>query len=318
MNENLQLGHLDPDTLTAFAEATLPAHERANTLDHLAVCPRCRTLVQLAMPPIEELQPIAAVPARDGLARWRWLWASATAVAAAGLAALLLLPAHQPPPPAIAKVQIAPLPEAMSSSQPPPPAKSPSSTQDHRVPPSAAAPPASKPEAPAGRLRSPAPKPETNSAYPSAGFPPPPPSAQPAAAPAMVARQTQKALQFRESQTPAPAPPPSRYVAESAATRAQAQNAAVSAPVVGLPSRLAIASRLAVGPRVVVADSAGTVFLSIDRGLHWDPVQPAWTGTVLRIEAARTGSDAPTSVFALLTSAGERWLSSDGRTWTHP
>ncbi len=46
--------HPDADQLNAFVEHTLPAHEQQQTLAHLAVCPACRQIVALSLPPAEE------------------------------------------------------------------------------------------------------------------------------------------------------------------------------------------------------------------------------------------------------------------------
>ncbi len=52
MSELLQAGqHPDADQLNAFVEHTLPAHEQQQTLAHLAVCPACRQIVALSLPP---------------------------------------------------------------------------------------------------------------------------------------------------------------------------------------------------------------------------------------------------------------------------
>ncbi|HEY5330394.1 MAG TPA: carboxypeptidase regulatory-like domain-containing protein [Acidobacteriaceae bacterium] len=82
--------HPDADQLSAFAEDALPAHEREQTLAHLAGCADCRTIVSLALPPVEDvpqLQPAAAN--RPWFYGWNVAW-----LAGAGLAALVFLTVH--------------------------------------------------------------------------------------------------------------------------------------------------------------------------------------------------------------------------------
>src|SRR5665213_2914437 len=82
--------HPDADQLSAFAEDTLPAHEREQTLAHLAGCADCRTIVSLALPPVEDvpqLQPAATH--RPWFYGWNVAW-----LAGAGLAALVFLTVH--------------------------------------------------------------------------------------------------------------------------------------------------------------------------------------------------------------------------------
>ena len=56
MSEFLQSGqHPDADQLSALVEHALPPHLQQQTLAHLAVCPDCRTIVALSLPPVEEL-----------------------------------------------------------------------------------------------------------------------------------------------------------------------------------------------------------------------------------------------------------------------
>ena len=56
MSELLQSGqHPDADQLGAFVEHALPPHLQQQTLAHLAICPDCRTIVALSLPPLEKL-----------------------------------------------------------------------------------------------------------------------------------------------------------------------------------------------------------------------------------------------------------------------
>jgi hypothetical protein len=79
MSELFQAGqHPDADQLSAFLERALPAHEQRETLAHLALCPHCRQLVVLSLPPGDESPTLEREPARH---RW-WAWAGIPALAA--------------------------------------------------------------------------------------------------------------------------------------------------------------------------------------------------------------------------------------------
>lgn len=60
--------HPDANLLSAFAEKSLPDHERAAVLDHLASCNDCRDILALSLPAIESLQPVF----QPSPARWTW------------------------------------------------------------------------------------------------------------------------------------------------------------------------------------------------------------------------------------------------------
>ncbi len=66
MSDLLQPGqHPDADQLSVFVEQALPPHEREQILAHLAICPDCRSIVFLTLPPLEDAvelmpQPIAS------------------------------------------------------------------------------------------------------------------------------------------------------------------------------------------------------------------------------------------------------------------
>lgn len=68
------IGHPDPDLLTAFSERSLPAHERAVVMEHLARCGECRDVVALALPATEAVTETARF-AQHAWFRWpvlRW------------------------------------------------------------------------------------------------------------------------------------------------------------------------------------------------------------------------------------------------------
>jgi hypothetical protein len=79
MSELFQAGqHPDADQLNAFVERALPAHEQQQTLAHLALCPHCRQIVALSLPPGDESPILPHEPVRH---RW-WAWAGIPALAA--------------------------------------------------------------------------------------------------------------------------------------------------------------------------------------------------------------------------------------------
>jgi hypothetical protein len=84
--------HPDADLLTAFAEQSLPAEERATVLDHLARCGDCRDVVALALPSTETLQA-AARPVRGAWFPWpvlRWGFVAAGVVIVSSIGVLQL------------------------------------------------------------------------------------------------------------------------------------------------------------------------------------------------------------------------------------
>ncbi len=87
--------HPDSDQLAAFAEHSLPPHEHAQTLAHLAACPGCRKVVFLAQQAAENeaAMPAPAAPRRSTLAGWFSGWNLAWPAAAA-LAAMIAVTVH--------------------------------------------------------------------------------------------------------------------------------------------------------------------------------------------------------------------------------
>jgi Carboxypeptidase regulatory-like domain/Putative zinc-finger len=124
MSEVLQSGlHPDADQLSAFVEQALPAGERELTLAHLAVCPRCRAVIALSLPPADE--PV--LPLRE-LARGRWftgwnlVWSAALSVSAAAFFAIYIYRAATPRS-APARMAVAqPSPSPATPVRPPEPA----------------------------------------------------------------------------------------------------------------------------------------------------------------------------------------------------
>ncbi len=73
MQQPLLSDHPDADTLTAFAERSLPNLERSVVMEHVARCGECREVLALALPEIEEV--VVPVPVRRpwlGIPALRW------------------------------------------------------------------------------------------------------------------------------------------------------------------------------------------------------------------------------------------------------
>lgn len=85
--------HPDADQLNAFAEDALSAHEREQTLAHLAGCADCRLIVSLALPPVDDVPQPHPVAERRPWFSWLYGWNVAW-LAGAGLAALIFLTVH--------------------------------------------------------------------------------------------------------------------------------------------------------------------------------------------------------------------------------
>ena len=139
MSELIQSGqHPDADQLSAFVEQALPAHEREQTLVHLAICADCRAIVALSLPPLDEAPALQPEPARrPWLSGWNLAWPAAGLAALAALVFFIVHLHNVAPiksgvtapteiaisrPPAPATVQSTP-PASIAASPPPPAAK---------------------------------------------------------------------------------------------------------------------------------------------------------------------------------------------------
>ncbi len=89
MNKNAHLDfHPDAESLNAFAEQALVDRERAEIVEHLAVCSRCRQVVYLAQEAVVEMEPAVAAAASRATAprepwyrNWRFAWVPVGAMA---------------------------------------------------------------------------------------------------------------------------------------------------------------------------------------------------------------------------------------------
>jgi hypothetical protein len=102
-----------------------------------------------------------------------------------------------------------------------------------------------------------------------------------------------------------------------------------------LPSGLPAVAATSASHHLLAIDSAGTLFLSEDSGVVWEPIPQPWTGhaTELRFSPAAPGppaaiagaapADAASGAayaplpafFEIVTESGIHWTSTDGRTW---
>jgi Carboxypeptidase regulatory-like domain/Putative zinc-finger len=287
MSDLLQSGqHPDADQLSAFIERALPAHEQEETLAHLAICPHCRSIVALSMPPADPLpQPHPEPARRPWLSGWMMVWPAGAALAALILAGIymrngLVVEKHVQPTQTAQSIPPAPRKEA-----PPPP------TVKLQAPRSAA------PQA--------APVPETTSqaadrlmAVPGGG------------------RNKLHTNQNRLSSFGASAGPSGAAARQSASVNSDGaahQAIQTDRPVAGgvlavdraqavpgrhgLPSGLRALSTVANARQVVAIDTDNTLFFSNDAGAHWTVITPPWQGRAVRVELV------PTS-YAMVTRNG--------------
>ena len=282
MSELLQSGqHPDADQLSAFIEHALPAHQREETLAHLAICSHCRSIVAFSLPPAEELpQPHPEPARRPWLSGWNLVWPAAVALAALVFAGIyirhgLVVPTHAPPTQTAQSFPPPPL------DQPPPPTlklESPRANARETARPSVAPGPDSAPKSQAAdRLMS----------VPGAGgvggnF-------RQRKTQADGASTVQGGIASAQSAT---------VISGSAANQAiQTESPAVAGMVAvdqaqaalgrhGLPSGLRALSTVANARQVVAIDTQNTLFLSNDAGAHWSVVYQPWQGRAVKVELA--------------------------------
>jgi Carboxypeptidase regulatory-like domain/Putative zinc-finger len=278
MSELLQSGqHPDADQLSAFIEHALPAHEQEETFAHLAICPHCRSIVALSMPPVAELpQPHPEPARRRWLSGWMMVWPAGAALAALLLAGIyirngLIVQSHLP------STQTA-------QSRPPESLK--------QLPPTLTL----KLQAPRSAVPQAAPVPETTSqaadrlmAVPGGG--------------GNKLRANQNRLSsFGASTGPSgAAATQSATVNSDGAAHQPIQTERPSAGGVlavdqaqavagrhGLPSGLRALSTVANARQVVAIDTDNTLFFSNDAGAHWNAITPPWQGRAVKVELVPT------------------------------
>jgi hypothetical protein len=268
MSELLQAGqHPDADQLNAFVEHTLPAHQQEQTLAHLAICPDCRQVVALSLPPGDQspiLQPQAVRP--------RWLpWAGVPALAALVLVMLFVRKEER-------TVRETPaLPQMADAHKPaPPPA------------------PSAPPEALRGSTPLAQRAPQTRAATPATRATPLPPVRQQPASGVMggilggigsgPAQPPTRPL-TEPSRSFAP-PSASEPVMALAAGRAQS----VLATLGPLPSHLPVLSMASHANQRVAIDTDHHLFFSDDEGRDWKAVPSRWKGRAVSVALTSAGS----------------------------
>jgi hypothetical protein len=278
MSDLLQSGqHPDADQLSAFMERALPAHEQEETLAHLAICPHCRSIVALSMPPVEPLpQPHPEPAPRRWLAGWMIVWPAGAALAALILAGIymqngLVVEKHVPPTHTAPSIPPAPRKEA-----PPPPTV--------------------KLQAPRSAVPQAAPVPETTTRAADRLMP------VPGGGGNKLHTNQNRLSSFGASTGPsgAAAAQSAAVISDGVANQAiQTESPAVGGILAvdhaqavpgrhGLPSGLRALSTVANARQVVAIDTDNTLFFSNDAGAHWNVITPPWQGRAVKVELVPT------------------------------
>ena len=260
--------HPDADQLSAFVEHTLPAHEQQQTLAHLAVCPACRQIVALSLPPAEEAptwQPEAV--RRRWSPRWYPAWVAIPALAALILVVLFVRNRETTDRDTSALSQMA---DAHKPEPAPPPAAS-------------AQPETARQPAPLAQYAN------RNSAVKAQKQRPP--VNQPTREPAGVSGSAGGVMGGILGGIGAPPtqPPAPAFAASSASAGGPVTTLAVdrlqsafSTPG-PLPSHLAILSMASRGNQRIAIDSDHHVFFSDDEGRNWKAIPSPWKGRAVRV-----------------------------------
>jgi Carboxypeptidase regulatory-like domain/Putative zinc-finger len=268
MSDLLQSGqHPDADQLSAFIEHSLPAHEREETLAHLAICPHCRSIVALSLPAAEELpQPHPEPARRPWFSGWKIVWPAGIAVAALALAGIYIR--HG----VVVEKHVTPVQTAQSAPPVAPEQLQPTAALKLQTPGSAPHPTARYSSAPVPETTSQSQAVDRLRAVPGGGM-----TAFGASAVAGGAATQSSSITVAGAsqgiQTASPA------VGLLAANQAQV------VPVRhGLPSGLPALSTVANARRVVAIDSHNTLFSSNDAGGHWNFITQPWQGRAVKVE----------------------------------
>jgi hypothetical protein len=277
MSEFLQAGqHPDADQLNAFVEHTLPVHEQQQTLAHLAVCPACRQIVALSLPPADESPILQPVVRHRWFTRLHPAWAGIPALAALMLVILFVRHGEKGVRQASSPAQIA---DAVKPAPPP----------------DVSAPPQTAPNA-----ASPAQHIHQKRHVAAATQPAPLTEArqQPATGGASGAMGVVGGIATRPAQ---PAMPGLTFGASSAI--GGSANAlvlhrvrSVFSPPSPLPSRLAILSMASKANQRLAIDTDHHLFFSDDEGKNWKAVPAQWKGRAVGValtSGISSGNEAP-------------------------
>jgi hypothetical protein len=312
MSELLQSGHHpDADQLSAFIEHVLPAHEQEETLAHLAVCPHCRSIVALSLPPVEEsLKPHPQPVRRPWLSGWNLAWPAAAAFAALVVVGILvgihirtgsIVRSHVPPTQAALSH-----PPATFSQTPPKPAVTPEpprsvTQQTARL--STAAPVAKitpEPQA-ADRLMS-VPGIGVNGRNFGQRVTP-----APGASRAQGGALNSLTVSAIGGPAAAAQAQPSATISVTAGNQPiQTENPAIGGTLAldqakiilsshPLPSGLRALSTVANARQIIAIDTHNTLFFSDDAGAHWNVISPQWNGRAVKVEAVSSTYEAGAS-----------------------
>ena len=283
MSELLEAGqHPDADQLNAFVEHTLPVHEQQQTLAHLAICPDCRQIVALSLPPGDEAPALQPEPVRPRwLPRWHPAWAGIPALAALILVILFVRNEEKTVRQPSVLSQMA---DARKSAPPPAPS----------IPPEA--------------LRSVAPaaqRAHQNRPVP-AGTPPTALDEARQQPPSGVAGGVMGGILGGIASGPAQAPVPERSFTAPSASAGQPMSAlavnrvrAVLSTPGPLPSHLAIFSMASRANQRLAIDTDNHLFFSEDEGRNWKAVPSPWKGRAVSValtSAVSFGSAAPAAL----------------------
>jgi hypothetical protein len=279
MSEILQAGqHPDADQLNAFVEQTLLAHEQEQTLAHLAICPACRQIVALSLPPAGESPVLHPADRHRWFPRWHPAWAGIPAFAALILVIFFARNSerkvHQTSVPAQVADARKPVAPAVESAPP---------VVAQNVAPLAQRAPQKRPVVPGTQ---PAPRAEVGqgAARSSAGA---------------VMGGALGGIAPRPTQPPAPGP----WFGASAASAGRPMNGRVVARLQSvlsapspLPSHLAALSMASRGNQRIAIDTDNHLFFSEDEGRNWKAVSSPWKGRAVLValtSRVSSGDQAP-------------------------
>lgn len=265
------LQHPDADQLNAFVEHTLPAHERQQTLAHLAECAACREVVALSLPPMAHPEVMRA----PWFAGRRLAWAGVPALAALIVVGIFLRTERVP--------KSAPAPVDMARAVVAPPAAAP---------------------APAPALRQ-----QTPQAKRLQRATPPAVSALGNGVGGGVMGGIMSATAGGSAgATPQASSAATVAVGSPAFALAGRSAQAVIAVPVALPSHLPALSTASQGSRRVAIDNNHQLFFSEDAGQNWKVVPAQWQGHAMRVAVAGAGS-ASLTVNGLTRATGSASIS---------
>jgi Carboxypeptidase regulatory-like domain/Putative zinc-finger len=279
MSEILQAGqHPDADQLNAFVEHTLPAHEQQQTLAHLAICPACRQIVALSLPPAGEPQVLHPAVRHRWFPSWHPAWAGIPALAALVLVILFVRNSER-------RVRQASMPAQIAD------ARKPAAPLVESTPPEVAL--------HLGRSEAPLAQREYQQHGVGAGTEPAP-LAEARQAPANgnaggVVGGTMGGVLGGIPPRPTQPPTPGHWFGAANGRVVNRVQSVLSAPG-PLPTGLAILSMASQGNQRLAIDTDHHLFFSDDEGRNWKAVPSPWKGRAVAValtSRVSSGSEAP-------------------------